>query len=293
MAHKEYSPRCLRLTQHIISMNPAHYTVWLYRFAIVRALAIPIPEEIDWLNAVSLANLKNYQIWHHRRTVLDHYYPSIAAAPEKVAALATSEQDFLEQILAADTKNYHVWSYRQYMVPKLHVFGDTELAAAAELIDEDVRNNSAWAHRFFVVFSDPAQTSVTADGPKLLATEHDPKVPTEILDREVAYAQEKILLAPQNQSPWNYLRGVLVKGGRGVGTVEDFVGQFVSELGDEEKEKVTSTHGLELWAEICAEKGDVKTADLALQRLGEKWDRIRLGYWQWKRQTLKEETVGV
>lgn len=287
MAKKEYSPRCLRLTQHIISINPAHYTVWLYRFSIVQALEIPIPEEIEWLNEVSLNNLKNYQIWHHRRLVMDHYVPTIQSSPEKIVELAKSEQQFLEQILAEDTKNYHVWSYRQYMVPKLGIFGESEIAAADELIEEDVRNNSAWSHRFFIVFSDPKHTTAGS-----LSTEPDPKVPAEIIDREVQYAQTKILLAPQNQSPWNYLRGVLVKGGRAIGSVEAFVDQFVQDLGVEEKEKVSSTHGLEFLAEIYADKGETEKADLALRRLGEKWDRIRLGYWQWRRQMLKDDKVG-
>lgn len=287
MANKEYSPRCLQLTQHIISMNPAHYTVWLYRFSIAQALNVPIPEEIAWLNEVSLENLKNYQIWHHRRLLMDHYFPTIESAPDKVAELAKSEQEFLTQILAEDTKNYHVWSYRQYMVPKLGIFGKGEITAAENLIDEDVRNNSAWSHRFFVVFSDPAHST-----PGILSTEPDPKVPANVIDREVKYAQEKILLAPQNQSPWNYLRGVLVKGGRKMSSVEAFVAQFVSDIGVEAKEKVTSTHGLELLAEVYAEKGEGDEADLCLKRLGEKWDRIRLGYWQWRRQMLKDEKVG-
>lgn len=287
MAKKEYSTRCLRLTEYIISLNPAHYTVWLYRFSIIQALNIPLPDEIKWLNQVSLDNLKNYQIWHHRRLLMDHYYPIIKSQPEEVEKLAKSEQAFLTQILAEDTKNYHVWSYRQYLVPKLGIFGESELKAAVALIDEDVRNNSAWSHRFFVVFSDPAHSTEGS-----LSTEHDPKIPAEIINREAKYAQEKILLAPQNQSPWNYLRGVLVKGGRKMNTVEDFVSQFISDIGDEEKEKVTSSHGLEMMAEIYAEKGENDKADLCLKRLGEKWDRIRLGYWQWRRQVLNANKEG-
>lgn len=282
MAKKEYSPRCLRLTEDIISMNPAHYTVWLYRFSIVEALKLSIPEEMQWLNQVSLENLKNYQIWHHRRLLMDYYYPQIESNPEERAKLAESEQSFLANILAEDTKNYHVWSYRQYLVPKLGVFGDSEVRAAEALIDEDVRNNSAWSHRFFTVFSDPAHTT-----PGSLSTERDPKVPDEIIDREVKYAQDKIVLAPQNQSPWNYLRGVLVKGGRKMGSVEGFVEQFVSDVGIDDKENVTSTHALEVLAEIYAENGDNEKADLCLRRLGEKWDRIRLGYWEWRRQILE------
>lgn len=282
MAKKEYSPRCLRLTEDIISINPAHYTVWLYRFSIIQALNLPLRGEITWLNQVSLENLKNYQIWHHRRLLMDHYFPTIESDPEEVTKLATSEQNFLTEILAEDTKNYHVWSYRQYLVPKLGIFGEGEIKPAEALIDGDVRNNSAWSHRFFVIFSDPAHSTKGS-----LSTEHDPKIPADIIDREVKYAQEKTLLAPQNESPWNYLRGVLVKGGRKMSSVEEFVTQFVSDIG-EENEKVTSTHGLELLAEIYAEKGENDKADLCLRRLGEKWDRIRLGYWQWRRQMLKD-----
>lgn len=282
MAKKEYSPRCLLLTEHIISMNPAHYTVWLYRFSIVQAMRISIPDEIEWLNQVSLENLKNYQIWHHRRLLMDHYYPSIEEDEDEKAKLAKSEEAFLAQILAQDTKNYHVWSYRQYLVPKLGLFGELELRATEALIDEDVRNNSAWSHRFFIVFSDPANAT-----PGSLSTEHDPKVPADIIDREVKYAEEKILLAPQNQSPWNYLRGVLVKGGRKVGTARELAERFVSDLGVEASEKVTSSHALEFLADIYAEKGESDKADLCLRRLGEKWDRIRLGYWEWKRTSLK------
>lgn len=281
MAKKEYSIRCLRLTEHIISLNPAHYTVWLYRFSIIKALNIPLSDEIEWLNEVSLDNLKNYQIWHHRRLLMDHYYPTIKTQREEVEKLAKSEQAFLTQILAEDTKNYHVWSYRQYLVPKLGIFGDSELQAAATLINDDVRNNSAWSHRFFIVFSNPAHSTEGS-----LSTEHDPKIPAEIIDREVQYAKDKILLAPQNQSPWNYLRGVLVKGGRKMSNVEEFVVEFVSDVGDEDKEKVRSTHGLEMMAEIYAEKGDNAKADLCLKRLGERWDRVRLGYWEWRRQFL-------
>lgn len=287
MAKKEYSPRCLRLTEHVISLNAAHYTVWLYRFSIIQALNIPLRDEIEWLNDVSMANLKNYQIWHHRRLLMDHYYPLLKSQPEEVEKLAKSEQAFLAQILAEDTKNYHVWSYRQYLVPKIGIFGESELQAAVALIDEDVRNNSAWAHRFFVVFSDPAYSTEGS-----LSTEHDPKVPAEIVDREIKFAQDKILLAPQNQSPWNYLRGVLAKGGRKMNSVEEFVGQFVSDIGDEEKEKVTSTHALEMMAEIHAEKGEKEKADMCLQRLGDKWDRIRLGYWQWRRQVISAKKEG-
>ncbi|CAJ2507465.1 Uu.00g086510.m01.CDS01 [Anthostomella pinea] len=306
MAAKELSRRCLGLTEHIISMNPAHYTVWLYRFENVEALGILIPDELAWLNEVSLMHLKNYQIWHHRQQLIDHYYPTLidndegkegnkdtpssSSSPtrqqypnEKVAALAASERAFLTQMLEQDTKNYHVWSYRQYLVRKLGAFGDpAELRSIEALVDEDVRNNSAWSHRFFLAFSDPVHTT-----PGSHATEHDPAVPAAIVDREVAYAQAKIGLAPQNQSPWNYLRGALVKGGRALGSVRAFAEGFVEGLGEgDEKERVRSSHALDLLAVIYKEAGERERADLCLRRLGDKWDRIRKGYWEYRRRLL-------
>ncbi|KAL1838610.1 hypothetical protein VTJ49DRAFT_2478 [Mycothermus thermophilus] len=283
MKANEHSERCLWLTEYIIKMNASHYTVWLYRAAIIFALKKSIADEIEWLNKIALANLKNYQIWHHRHLLVENHFPSISSDPSAIATFAASERQFLERILAEDTKNYHVWSYRSYLVNKLGLFSDPdELASIERMIDDDVRNNSAWSHRFFLVFSHPDRAT-----PGVAATEPDPKVPPEIVDREVAYAQSKIRLAPQNQSPWNYLRGVLVKGGRKLSEVEGFTEEFVKGLGKgEEEEDVKSTHALDLLAEIYAEQGRKEEADLSLQRLGQKWDRIRFGYWEWRRRCL-------
>ncbi|KAK0668925.1 putative farnesyltransferase, partial [Cercophora samala] len=285
MSTKEYSPRSLKLTEYIINLNPAHYTVWLFRAANIFALKLPIPDEITWLNQIALENLKNYQIWHHRHLLVENYHPSIASDPAALASFASSEREFLTQILAEDTKNYHVWSYRSWLVGKLGTWANPEeLKSTEDLIDQDVRNNSAWSHRFYLVFSDPENCT---PGEKYAATEADPKVPGEIVDREVRYAEEKIRLAPQNQSGWNYLRGVLVKGGRGLSSVREFAEEFVKGLGEgEEGEEVKSSHALDLLAEIYKEVGEKERSDLCLRRLMEKWDRIRGGYWQWRREGL-------
>lgn len=284
MAAEEHSQRCLRLTQHIISMNPAHYTVWLYRFKIISTLDLPVPDEMAWLNEVALTYLKNYQIWHHRQLLIDHYYPQIASDPEEVGKLARSESQFITTMLAGDTKNYHVWSYRQYLVRKLSLFNLPELLSTQNLIEDDVRNNSAWSHRFLVVFSDPKKSTEGSH-----PTEHDPKIPGDILDREVGYAKEKIQLAPQNQAAWNYLRGVLTKGGRKMSGVREFAEGFVDELGGED-EDVRSSHALDCLAEAYVEEGDKEKAKLCLERLAEKWDPVRDGYWKYREQLVDAQS---
>lgn len=281
MASEELSPRSLRLTEHVISMNPAHYTVWLFRFKIIKTLQLPVPDEITWLNSVALENLKNYQIWHHRSLLLDYYAPNILSDADTVKSFGRSEISFINTMLEDDAKNYHVWSYRQYLVRTLNLFNMAELLATQNLIETDVRNNSAWSHRFFLNFSDPAHST-----PESLATEHDPKIPDSIIDREINYATEKIQLAPQNQSAWNYLRGVLVKAGRPLSSFTNTAQAYVSSLGEAD-EVVTSSHALDLLADIHQENGDTAQAKLCLSRLADKWDPIREGYWRYRIQQLK------
>ena len=192
-----------------------------------------------------------------------------------------------------DSKNYHVWSYRVYFVRKLQLFPSqlssadelNELATIESLLEQDVRNNSAWAHRFFVVFSDPGHSTEDSR-----ALERDEKIPEHIVDREVEFSKQRIRRAPMNQSGWNYVRGVLRKGGRELSSLEGFAEEFVALEGEEGagKEDVKSSHALELLADIWAERGEVEKADGALRLLGEKYDRVRRNYWEYRREGLRK-----
>lgn len=290
MAAKEYSPRALHLTKHIIELNPAHYTVWLYRAQILFALNADLYAELEWVDSISLDNQKNYQIRHHRELLINHLSPTIGSRAG-ILSLARDELAFMAQMFAHDSKNYHIWSYRQYLTRKLSLFpsqcrpadGDPdELANTEMLIEDDVRNNSAWAYRFFLVFSDPGHST-----PGCRATERDPAIPDSIIEREIAFAKEKVIPAPQNQSPWNYIRGVLRKGGGELAVLEEFAVRFVK-LGDAvgQGEDVKSSHALGFLADVWAEMREWEKADKALALLAEKYDRIRSNYWEWRRDGL-------
>jgi protein farnesyltransferase/geranylgeranyltransferase type-1 subunit alpha len=285
MAAKEYSQRVLDLTEHIISMNAAHYTVWLYRASTIFALNADISQELNWINEVALDNQKNYQIWHHRQLLLDHLYPGISSDSAALQDLAESEIEFMTQMFDEDAKNYHVWSYRQYFVRKLNLFNDAELKSIETLLRTDIRNNSAWSHRFYVVFSDPKHST---SGSR--ATEHDPRIPDEIIDREIEFSKSATFEAPQNQSPWNYLRGVLRKGGRKLSSQECFANEFVK-IPEDGEEDIRSSHALDFLADVWAEEGKTEKADEALRLLGDKYDRIRKNYWDWRRVMLKEDAI--
>ena len=97
-------------------------------------------DEITWLNPTALKHLKNYQIWHHRQTIVDKL-----DSPE-------GETAFISRMFEADAKNYHVWSYRQWLVRRFDLWDKGELESTEEMLKMDIRNNSAWNHRWFVVF---------------------------------------------------------------------------------------------------------------------------------------------
>lgn len=62
-------------------------------------------------------------------------------------------------------------------------------------------------------------------------------------------------------------------------------------FGDEDedgdgKEVVKSSHALDFLADCWAAKGELVSADRALRLLGDRYDRIRRNYWEWRRESL-------
>ncbi|GAA5903693.1 hypothetical protein JCM6882_003388 [Rhodosporidiobolus microsporus] len=202
VAKKEQSERTLELTELIIQMNPGHYSVWKYRADTLLAIKSDLVKELELLDGLVKHHLKSYQVWQHRRQI--------------VLALndPSRELDFTAKALALDAKNYHTWAYRQWAL--CHFWADGarsaadlekrtqeekdkaaevwrgEVEYADKLLTEDVRNNSAWNHRFFVCF----ESGMGGEG---------------VGEREIRYAKEKLALSPNNPSAWNYLRGILTR----------------------------------------------------------------------------------
>ena len=58
-----------------------------------------------------------------------------------------------------------------------------------QLIQDDIKNNSAWNQRYFVI----AHTTGFID---------------DIVERELDYVEKRIRSNPDNESAWNYLRGI-------------------------------------------------------------------------------------
>ncbi|EXJ79349.1 hypothetical protein A1O3_08851 [Capronia epimyces CBS 606.96] len=292
MAVNEFSRRTLELTEDIIGMNPAHYTVWLYRVKILKALwesegtrtEDGVMAELDWLEEISERNLKNYQIWHHRQLL-------VSLLPK----LPTTEPEFVAHILSFDSKNYHVWTYRQWLCrrfPDPLLTTEMELQAVDALISEDVRNNSAWNHRYFVCFGADELKAIEAEGGnrKEILAKGGLVVDEDLVEREINYAKDHIAWAPQNPSAWNYLKGVLQRAAISVADMQVFCEGFVGgRHADLMSDSVRSSHALDWLADIYRLTGHFDSSKRCLHALANKWDPVRRKYWDFRAKQVDEE----
>ncbi|KAJ3075836.1 CAAX geranylgeranyltransferase alpha subunit [Podochytrium sp. JEL0797] len=180
----ETSQRVLELTAQIIELNPAHYTVWKVRQDCLVSLSSDLRKELEYATTVGLEHHKNYQVWHHREVVV-----SLIGADEEVVA---GEIRYINQQLDVDCKNYHAWSYRQWLVRRFNSWSQ-ELSDVNDLLVDDCRNNSAWNHRFFYFTNRPEGLG------------------EDIIKDEIRFCLEHVKRTPNNESPWNYLKGIAKK----------------------------------------------------------------------------------
>ncbi|KAJ3045772.1 hypothetical protein HDV00_007898 [Rhizophlyctis rosea] len=85
-------------------------------------------------------NPAHYTIWQYRQEVL--------AALQKDLR---QELEFLDDMASEHPKSYQIW---QWVVSTYGLWED-EIPDIDRLIDEDIRNNSAWNQRFYVVSRRP------------------------------------------------------------------------------------------------------------------------------------------
>ncbi|KAF9815477.1 hypothetical protein IEO21_04574 [Rhodonia placenta] len=273
---EEMSPRVLQLTEHIIRLNPAHYSAWQYRYRTLIALKSSLEDELRLMDAFAIEFLKTYQVWHHRRLLLTALRSVDAAAAELA---------FTARALEADTKNYHTWSYRQWLLAH---FNDEDLLWSGErawtenLLERDVRNNSAWHHRFFFVW-----------GSGVRKGDEDRE---EILRRELTFTKEKIALAPNNPSAWNYLRGVLGHTGTPYASLSPFVKPYTATSVEKidvvdldnpvpsEGAELPCVMALEFLADTFEQEGgsQIPKAVETWKLLANEFDTMRKKYWEYR-----------
>jgi len=202
MLKGELSARALHLTSLIIFMNSAHFTVWEFRRCVLGHLASRAKwmHELEFMQEINHMNTKNYQLWNHRRAVIQMLFPQPGQEQQQprlamdTLELYTLEDEFayLAGVLAEDSKHYHCWAHRQWLVGAYERWRG-EMDFTTGLLQSDVYNNSAWNHRFFVLSSG----GVPLNGA--------------LFQHEVVFALNGLEDHRENESAWSFLTGLLFK----------------------------------------------------------------------------------
>ncbi|XP_064540876.1 protein farnesyltransferase/geranylgeranyltransferase type-1 subunit alpha [Drosophila montana] len=262
IAKGEKSQRALELTTEALRLNPANYTVWQYRRDILRELKADLQDELDYLEEVIGQNAKNYQVWHHRRVIV-----GMMNCPKWELELTQNALDN-----DGNAKNYHAWQHRQWAIRTFNLYDD-ELDFVDRLICEDPRNNSAWNQRFFVL-------------------KHLGFTP-EVIKRELAYAMNRIRVIKNNESPWNYLVGVLRQTETGQLNSHPEVVEFSKGLYDAgNRSPYLLAFLIDLYQEQALQQNDNESAEKVYTMcidMASKHDVIRRKYWQYVAAHLKNQ----
>ncbi|XP_063622224.1 protein farnesyltransferase/geranylgeranyltransferase type-1 subunit alpha [Cydia splendana] len=257
----EKSERALKLTKDAVELNPANYTVWQYRRDLLKALGTDLRPELEYVESVITNSPKNYQVWHHRKVLVEWLQD-----PSQELALTSDA-------LIQDPKNYHAWQHRQWAIKTFGLY-DREMDFVDNLITQDVRNNSAWNQRYFIMNNHLGWSDMN-------------------VQKEICYTMEKIKYVKNNESAWNYLRGLLLHDKRGL-SGNCVVTGFCEEL---YKNKCRSPFLLAFILDICDEaikKDEIgclhnPTRGVALcEDLATKYDKIRGKYWNYMSEKFRK-----
>lgn len=247
---KELSVRVYKLTTLVIEEFPSNYTAWvLRRECINKVKEIDPREELAWLDNQMVENQKNYQIWHHRKLLIE------------LLNDASHEKKVLDAVFQSEPKNFHAWSHRIWMIRRFNNV-EGEFDFIEYMLMNDIKNSSVWNYRFF-----------------LILFINNNKINKDIIEKEINYAIEKIKLYPVNEAPYCYIRGFITKFGHKYNEFE-FVKNKLEKIVEMIK---NNSYGLMLLLDYYEEEKNEQKFNETIDKLVE-IDYIRKKYYGWRKE---------
>lgn len=80
-------------------------------------------EELNWLDSITVENQKNYQIWHHRKVLIEKLNNP------------NHEIELLNRVFDDEPKNFHAWCHRIWVVRRFNLY-EGELDYVEEKLNE-------------------------------------------------------------------------------------------------------------------------------------------------------------
>ena len=256
LTKNEISVRAYNLTTILLERNATNYTAWhLRRKCLDMCKELSLQEEIEWLDSIMVANQKNYQIWYHRKILIEKMNDP------------SREINILNKVFGEDSKNFHAWCHRIWVMRRFDIC-EGEFDYIEKMLTEDIKNNSVWNYRFFLVNYE-----------KIGKNPSDELV-NEVINEEINYAIEKIKICPVNESAYSYLRGFLT-------TFKKSYSEFpqIKKLILDISNKGSINHTLSMLVDIYEEEKEYGKASEIIDELIV-LDYIRKKYWGWRKQNL-------
>lgn len=179
--------------------------------------------------------------------------------------LRDAELHATDQLIELEPKHYNAWSHRIFIAAKFGLFDtDSEIDFTTKLIALDVRNNSAWNYRRHAMRSHPHR-----------------------YESELSFCMDKIRVAPDNESPWVYLRSL--PGWEKNGELENLCQNLLISSNDL-KSGVLFRDAIETLARIYELRSDIASRTSVLGLLAKK-DHVRRCFFEDCMSRSKKDSV--
>lgn len=256
LAKDEISVRAYHLTTVVLEYTPTNYTAWHHRRKCLdMCKELSLQTEIEWLDSIMIENQKNYQIWFHRKVLIEKMNDP------------SREINILNEVFDDDEKNFHAWCHRIWVMRRFNIC-EGEFDYIEKQLTKDIKNNSAWNYRFFLVNF------------QKIGKNPSPELLKKVINEEINYAIEKIKICPVNESAYSYLRGFLTTFKRSYSEFPQ-IKQLMLDISNEGR----INHTLSMLVDIYEEEKDIAKAIEIIDELTI-LDYIRKKYWGWRKENL-------